>query len=774
MILFIKYRIIFCLLALISGILAKTSLNPPIFLTVISFFLLTIFIYKKPAFLFLIFFPLGILLTVDYRPDKNLDNLVGEKVSIKGVLTRIPEVRENSTRLFVKAKEIKHGKKEYNVDQTIIFYLRKPAEHFHYGDEVIAKNTRFEKIKNFKNPGSFNLNSYYKRKNIHYSSFVNGENLSTNGKFGSINPVLYRLNLFRSEYINFVRSSVSYPESEIINALSVGEKSYFPSWLKDRFSALGLSHIFAISGLHIGFVAIVFFFMIKWSLKRSEYLLLKYQVPKIAAFFTIFPVALYVSLTGFSIPAIRAFLMIVVFLTAIIIDRSEYKINTLGFAGLIILIYRPNSLFDLSFQLSFLSIFGILLLNKFYPLKINSFRDKIVSAAKTTIAATFITLPLTINSFGYLPALSIPANLLMLTIVEFLIVPISLLSVLTFIISADLTYYILILNSIFIYFMLWITQIIEDLGIVYLTVPKLDKISVFLIYLLGLLILIQKKHGRIKYLTAFILVLIVVFNTLDFNRFFNKSLKAHFLDSGNKNIAVVELPDSKKVLINGGYSYRSDSDYIERSVLIPFLRKQKISSLDLAVYTSLDKSHLRGLKTLTNRINLNELWINGTKLNNSVWENIYEKNIYIHKIQNPTNYYNTEKTQLVIYRRGHGNGANIYDSRHPQPVLIFIYFNNNTIVLGESLEDFSLEDITSIKNRVNRNIDVFFLPDFRNTERYRTIINAIKPSILICRECFNRSDYFSGGLDVYDIDRVGMVKVEINSKSIGIKKYFEQ
>ena len=767
MTLFIKYKIVLYLAAFISGILLKTYLNPGIFITTVVFVPCLILIYKKTALSFLVLIPLGIFLTSNYEPDRNIEHLTGKKVDITCVLKNIPEVRKNSTRLFVQTIKIKYGKKEYEVNENLILYFGELGKSLHYGDQILVRNTRLEKIKNFKNPGSFDLKRFYKRKDIHYSAFSSDSNLTVLGTYISINPLLYRINLFRTEYINFVRSKIPYPQSEIINALSVGEKSYFPSQLKDRFSALGLSHIFAISGLHIGAVAFAFYFLIKWLLKRSEYLLLKYQVPKIAAFMTISPTIFYAALTGFSISSIRASIMIVVYLIAIIIGKEEFKFNTLGFAGLLILLVNPNSLFHLSFQLSFLSIFGILIFHNYYPFKTSGVKNKLLTVVKTTVAASFITLPLTVNSFGYLPVFTIPANLIILPVVELLIVPLCLLSVITFKLSPYLTNLIMNMDYYFVNLLLLITKSFEKLGFVYLTIPRLGLISAFLIYLFGFLILLQKNYKKVWYILPPVFSFFILINIADFHSFSKAALEAFFLDTERKNIVILKLPDSKKIIFNGGFSLKSRSDFIERSVLIPFLLSEKITSLDLAVYTSLDKSHLKGLNTLTNRIKLNELWINGSKLNSSVWENVYKNDIEIHRINYKENFFRSGSTELIVYSKK----ANIYDYRSPKPVLIFINFNKKTIVLGESIEHFTLEEINSIENSYKRKIDIVFLPQLKNREKYKRIINTFKPSVLICKKCLNKLDYLSDQINVYDINQVGMVKVEINSDNISIAKY---
>ena len=115
---------------------------------------------------------------------------------------------------------------------------------------------------------------------------------------------------------------------------------------------------------------------------------------------TILPIFLYAAIAGFSTSTVRAFIMISLYLLSIVIGKEEYRINTLSAAALIILLWHPWSLFELSFQLSFAAVFAILLAHKFYPFKFTTLEDKFYSLVKTTVAATLVTFPLVANSFG--------------------------------------------------------------------------------------------------------------------------------------------------------------------------------------------------------------------------------------------------------------------------------------------------------------------------------------------------------------------------------------
>ena len=264
----------------------------------------------------------------------------------------------------------------------------------------------------------------------------------------------------------------------------------------------------SISGLHVGAIAVVFFLLIKWLLKRSEYLMLRFKVVRIAAALTILPLFFYTAVAGFNTPAVRAFLMISVFFLAIIAGRNENKINTLGVAAFIILLWHPWSLFELSFQLSFAAVLGILLAHKYFPFRFGTLRDKAATLIKTTCAATFATFPLIINSFGILPVVSIPANMIMVPLVELLIVPLGLLSFLAFMISGHIAEPLISVNIHFIRMMVFGIGKLLEIPYSSLTIPPLSVPSLVLFAALGVSVLLSGKQRMLRYCLPFLAIAI--------------------------------------------------------------------------------------------------------------------------------------------------------------------------------------------------------------------------------------------------------------------------
>ena len=165
MILFIKYRTVIYLTFLVTGILAGTFLTPAPLTSLLIFVLLLTSVIRYPSLYFILFLPLGFLLTPLYSPDPEIEKYAGKKISAAGTLIKNPELREKSTRLFIRLDKISTGGTEVKVNSKIVAYLENNGHSLTYGDIVEISGIRLERIKNFNNPGGFNIEQFYKRKN---------------------------------------------------------------------------------------------------------------------------------------------------------------------------------------------------------------------------------------------------------------------------------------------------------------------------------------------------------------------------------------------------------------------------------------------------------------------------------------------------------------------------------------------------------------------------------------------------------------------------------
>jgi len=146
---------------------------------------------------------------------------------------------------------------------------------------------------------------------------------------------------------------------DIVKALVLGDKSFLDSEIKSTFSSTGTMHILAVSGLHVGIVALLLFHFFERILPYTS----KYHWLKIAL--VLIGLVLFAELSGGASPIWRAVLMTSIYLTGRAFSYKSSALNSLGVAAFVMLIYNPLSIYSLSFQLSFIALLGIILI---YPL----------------------------------------------------------------------------------------------------------------------------------------------------------------------------------------------------------------------------------------------------------------------------------------------------------------------------------------------------------------------------------------------------------------------
>ncbi|OUR77004.1 hypothetical protein A9Q83_12305 [Alphaproteobacteria bacterium 46_93_T64] len=221
-------------------------------------------------------------------------------------------------------------------------------------------------------------------------------------------------------------------------AIMTGDRGSLSKHVIDNMRGSGLAHLLAISGLHMGMVGGIIFFGFRFSLSLFPTIALKYPIKKWAAVFAMGGLTCYLLLSGMSVSALRAFLMISMVFLAICFDRSALSLRNLAIAALLILIFLPESLLGASFQMSFSAVFcliavyerfGVVLItaaNTGGMLKRGAYY--LCGVAITSLIASTATAPFAIYHFGSFAALGILANLIAVPIMGFWVMPFTLLS----------------------------------------------------------------------------------------------------------------------------------------------------------------------------------------------------------------------------------------------------------------------------------------------------------------------------------------------------------
>lgn len=188
----------------------------------------------------------------------------------------------------------------------------------------------------------------------------------------------------------------------VIAALLFGDTSEMPPDVLSAFRASGVAHIFAVSGLHIGFLAAALYVL----LYRS-------RIPKWLSSLIIFAVLLlYSGVCGFSASSLRASVMSFFIMFGTSFGKKTDKLNSVALAALTVLIVSPEQLFDVGFRLSFLTILSIVILYCEVRRALGGMPKVIAAPLATAICAQLGALPVSLDVFGSVAGLGLVVNLL--------------------------------------------------------------------------------------------------------------------------------------------------------------------------------------------------------------------------------------------------------------------------------------------------------------------------------------------------------------------------
>lgn len=220
-------------------------------------------------------------------------------------------------------------------------------------------------------------------------------------------------------------------------ALLTGERGYIPEDVAETLRIAGLAHILAISGLHIGMICAIVFYMIIKLLSVIHRISLYYNTRKIAAVISLMAGAVYLLLSGFPVSAIRAFVMVSFFLLAVLVERVKTPMRVLAWAAIVILLVTPEALLSAGFQLSFAATAGIIAWVEMQQWQEKEriplgFFAKLMRGAKgvilTSLIAGLATAPFTVTHFQQASVFGIISNLVAIPLMGFWVMPLGLIS----------------------------------------------------------------------------------------------------------------------------------------------------------------------------------------------------------------------------------------------------------------------------------------------------------------------------------------------------------
>jgi len=524
---------------------------------------------------------------------------------------------------------------------NVRLYTPELYEKLEAGDRV-RFFARLRQPREFKNPGSFNYPRYLLTQGIGaVGSLVGPKWIVKTGErpLTWFTRVTGKARQIIDKAIGDSRESSLSPSPSpatgrgdaagILKAMIIGRQGEISQETRDAFSHTGLAHLLSISGLHVGYVALIVFFLVRFALGWWPRIALFLPLPRLAAVVSLPAVWFYVAIADFPVSALRAAIMITIFFIALLTQWRRDLLSALATAVFLILIILPASLFSVSFQLSVMSVFAIIILTPVFKECIdgwiahtNDFFKKIVrpilQIAAVTLAATLGSAPLVALNFHFVSAIGLIANLVAVPFAGIVLMPLAIAaSIVSFIHSSAIVWEPAIASAnILLHFIKFIDRHGDALVVSW--IPSTTEI--ILAYAVIAIVVFWRRLAYKRLVAGVVGALFIMdFGYWHIKPMINKSLEVTFLDVGHGDSIVMRFPNGKVALIDGGGVKGSDFD-IGRHVVIPALLRMGIHHVDKLILTHPHHDHYKGLATVAEQMRPNFIYTNGGDAPEEEWD----------------------------------------------------------------------------------------------------------------------------------------------------------
>ena len=553
----------------------------------------------------------------------NVEDFVGKTIVIKGTINNIPAQQKKSSRFNFIIDEFNEKKLNEKIklrlrwdEKTQFFGANSSALSLQQGQKW-QLHVRIKPAHGFANVGGFSYQTWLRQKGIHATGYVRKSKQNILLDASTYYRQKLYLNLDESLAVMASQRNIAH----FVYPLTFGERSHISPGQWQILQATGTQHLMAISGLHLGLIASGGYFFMLWLMRLLP---LSFMLPaqvntwlllnnsRLFAFLFSGGIAVfYAYLAGFSLPTIRAMVMLLLFISAKVLAVKLSVVRWLLLSIVIIILLNPFSIFSASFWLSIYAVTLILLIiwrcrTLFNHRGVNRFSKTkawLHSLLIVQLGLSLFMLPVAALLNYELPLSAFMANIIAVPWMSFTAIPLCLLSVVVMPFSETLAHLFLELSLL-----------------------SLDLIWQWLAYLAGnSQLLVKVSHEQLMMLLTFIgLLFISVFfslrkrvvvvllaslslamatNTLYQQE--NNTWQVNVLDVGH-GLAVIIEKNGHAVLYDTGARYPSGFN-LAQSVISPYLQYHGISAIDHLIISHSDIDHAGGLSYLAEQVSLKQL-----------------------------------------------------------------------------------------------------------------------------------------------------------------------
>lgn len=797
------------LMCFVSGIVLGEAfpVNAPVCLwaMVLCFFLVVLAIFRgsSPRFSPLaLFVLLGMLsITALAGPDHGPGNIsyYAEKglCLVRGRVDSLPETDQGRQTFMLEVRSVQPKNEDpREVSGKLRVTWDSKEEPLNKGT-LVELDGRIKTFRNFYNPDGFDYERYMAFQGIVARTYVKKEKLSC--LEGSQGPYMDRTRRDFSALID--ANAGSDQTASVLKALLIGQRGQMDPALTEAFSRTGTSHLLAISGLHVGIVAGVAYGFLVYVLSFIPALLWQARVRTYAGFLALIPVLGYGFLAGMAPSTQRAVVMVAVVLLAHGLEAEHDIMNSLALAALVILALSPGDLFGVSFQLSFAAVFFIVWGMGCVSRKAGDDepgRGGVVSWWKSyawvSVFAYLGTLPLVLYYFNQLSLIGLPANLVMVPLVGFAVVPLGLFGLFCYPLSSVVAGLLIKLSGLVLKVALSGVQWVAGLGFASVKTVRPD-IPMIMGYYVLLTLIIYGFSNRVgltaktkkAMVWAMVPMAAVIFADTGywvFHRYFHKDLRVTVLDVGQGSANLVEFPGGSCMMIDGGGFGGISTFDVGEKVVAPFLWSRKIARVDTVVLTHPESDHLNGLLYILENFHVRELWHSGqwrtTPNCVRLREIVAEKGITVKTVEQLADIPNRGGAQISVLWPPSGHGGHADEDRDYNDLSLVVKINMGHqafLFTGDIMERTESRLVDTLGSGLESN--VLIVPHHgsktSSTERF---IDAVKPEYALISAGYGNwfkmphkavlKRFDKHGVTVYRTDLQGAILLKSSGKTLDV------
>ncbi len=327
----------------------------------------------------------------------------GDPVTITGKIYKIEE-KTNSIYIFI-------GRSFFTRDNVLIAANKSSfsEEDFAVGDTITAQ-TEYAGFSSARNYGNFDEKSYYYSIGVFDKYYLSDFEITDHPRF-NISEALRQV---RKRIISVIYNCAGEENAEtagVIAAMITGDRTGIDEETTRLYRNAGISHIIAISGLHISFVGTTVYDLLRRRAGRKS-----------SAAVSVIVVAAFCIMTGLSVSSVRAFIMFAMRLTAGFAGRRFDILTSLSATAILLLISNPFYVTNSGFLLSFLAVLAIPLISEnFQKFIVGDKRNRIINSFITSLSITTATCPVVISMYYEFPLYGAVINIIVIPLLSYLL-----------------------------------------------------------------------------------------------------------------------------------------------------------------------------------------------------------------------------------------------------------------------------------------------------------------------------------------------------------------